>query len=40
MKKVKLHKGGVRCLEYSLDGSAIISAGQDKSLKVNEEAHA
>jgi len=34
VKKVKLHKGGVRCLEYSLDGSAIISAGQDKSLKV------
>jgi len=34
LKKVKIHKGGVRCIEYNGDGSRLISGGKDKSIKV------
>ena len=34
MKKVKVHKGGVRCVEYTQDGAKVISGGKDKSIKV------
>ena len=35
MKKLKIHKGGVRCVEYSLDGGIIITGGKDKTIKVS-----
>lgn len=35
MKKLKIHKGGVRCVEYSLDGGTIITGGKDKTIKVS-----
>ena len=34
MKKLKLHKGAVRAVEYDEDGKSIISGGKDKTLKV------
>lgn len=33
-KKLKLHKGGIRCLDYSLDGRKILTGGKDKFVKV------
>jgi len=34
VKKLKVHKSGVRCVEYSHDGSRLITAGQDRCLKI------
>eukprot|EP00088_Acartia_fossae_P043225 TRINITY_DN4550_c0_g1_i5.p1 TRINITY_DN4550_c0_g1~~TRINITY_DN4550_c0_g1_i5.p1 ORF type:complete len:490 (-),score=137.15 TRINITY_DN4550_c0_g1_i5:1909-3378(-) len=34
LKKLKLHKGGIRSIEYSVDGKHILTAGKDKTVKV------
>nr|ALS04485.1 WD repeat-containing protein 55 [Acartia pacifica] len=33
-RKLKLHRSGIRCLEYSMDGTSIISGGKDKLVKL------
>ena len=34
MKKLKLHKGAVRAVEYDVEGKNILTGGKDKALKV------
>merc|ERR1719391_392283 len=33
-KKLKLHKGGIRCVDYSLDGLKILTGGKDRFVKI------
>jgi len=33
-RKLKLHKGCIRCAEFSMDGYRIITGGKDKSIKI------
>jgi hypothetical protein len=34
LKKLKLHKGAVRAVEYDVEGKNILTGGKDKALKV------
>jgi hypothetical protein len=35
LKKLKLHKGAVRAVEYDVEGKNILTGGKDKALKVS-----
>ncbi len=37
LKKLKLHKGAVRAVEYDVEGKNILTGGKDKALKVGND---